>query len=85
MICEDATELNTEGIVGFFETSKSVPVTPAFVTTEDAKNVIMMLERFEPMEFVVPELQAGDQIVLTVEGELNNGYSFEKDLYNIAL
>jgi transcriptional regulator with XRE-family HTH domain len=83
-ICEDALELNTEGIVGFFETSQSVPVMPAFGTTEDAKDVRMLLERFEPMEFVVPELQAGDRIVLTVEGELNNGYSFEKDVYIIA-
>ena len=26
-------------------------------------------------------LQAGDRIILTVEGELNNGYSFEQDVY----
>ena len=38
-------------------------------------------ERQEPLVLELPELTAGDQITFAVEGCLNNGYSFEQDVY----
>ena len=41
-------------------------------------------ERQEPLVLELPELTAGDQITFAVEGCLNNGYSFEQDVYIIG-
>ena len=38
-------------------------------------------ERHEPLVLELPELKIGDQITFVVEGCLNNGYSFEQDVY----
>ena len=49
-----------------------------------ANKTHLLLERSNPMEFRMLEVQSGDRIVLVVEGVLSNGYSFVKDLRNYA-
>ena len=41
-------------------------------------------ERQEPLVLELPELMTGDRITFVVEGCLNNGYSFEQDVYDIG-
>lgn len=48
-------------------------------TSPNAVNVDR--ERQEPLVLEVPELKSGDRITFAVEGRLNNGYSFEQDVY----
>lgn len=49
-----------------------------------ANKTHLLLERSNPMEFRMLEVQSGDRIVLVVEGVLSNGYSFVEDLRNYA-
>ena len=41
-------------------------------------------ERQEPLVLEIPELKTGDRITFAVEGCLDNGYSFEQDVYDIG-
>ncbi len=41
-------------------------------------------ERQEPLVLEIPELKSGDRITFAVEGQLNNGYSFEQDVYHMG-
>lgn len=40
--------------------------------------------RQEPLVLEIPELTAGERITFAVEGQLNNGYSFKQDVYDIG-
>ena len=77
-ICEDAMAPKMEtGSV--FESVQSVPVSPEDQATE-AKELGMLLERFEPLELDVPGLEEGDRMEFVVEGALSNGYTFAREL-----
>ena len=77
-ICEDAmaSEMETGSV---FESVQSVPVSPEDQATE-AKELGILLERFEPLELDVPGLAEGDRMEFVVEGALSNGYTFAKEL-----
>ena len=75
-ICEDTLPL-TETESGFFGGSQSVSVVPEYVS-DNAKEVCMLLERFQPLEFELPGLEEGDRIEFELEGALSNGYKFAK-------
>ena len=47
---------------------------------ENVKDISMLLERFQPLEFELSELREGDRIEFAVEGVLSNGYSFTKEI-----
>lgn len=77
-VCEDAYGPNSE-TGGFFESAQSVPVSPEY-EAENVKDISMLLERFQPLEFELSELREGDRIEFAVEGVLSNGYSFTKEI-----
>lgn len=77
-VCEDAYGPNSE-TGGFFESVQSVPVSPEY-EAENVKDISMLLERFQPLEFELSELREGDRIEFAVEGVLSNGYSFTKEI-----
>jgi hypothetical protein len=81
-VCENATEPAYE-TEGFFVDSESVPAVPVY-DSENAEEVCMLLERFEPLEFSVPDLKEGDRVELVLEGGLSNGYTFLKVLESFA-
>ena len=77
-VCEDAYGPNSE-TGGFFESTQSVPAVPEY-EDENVKDVSMLLERFHPLELELSELREGDRIEFAVDGALNNGFTFTKEL-----
>ena len=79
-ICEVTVEESTVGMTVSLGGSMTDPELERWY----ANKTHLLLERSEPIEFRMLEVESGDRIVLVVEGVLNNGYSFTKDLHNYA-
>ena len=77
-ICQDAMRTDSES-GGIFGSTQLVIVGPEDEAT-NLKELSMLLERSEPLELDVPGLEEGERIEFAVEGALNNGYTFSKEL-----